>query len=48
MSYFVFSDVDETLIKFKSMLTFMSEFLFHSDYAKANNFSENKKNLIQL
>ena len=33
MSYYVFSDVDETLIKFKSMLSFMSEFLFDSAYA---------------
>jgi HAD superfamily hydrolase (TIGR01490 family) len=28
----VFSDVDETLIRFKSMLSFMSEFLFDSHY----------------
>lgn len=43
MSYFVFSDVDETLIKFKSTLVFMSEFLFSSDYAKKNDFSDKQR-----
>ena len=39
MSYYVFSDVDETLIKFKSMLSFMSEFLFDSAYADQEDIS---------
>jgi HAD superfamily hydrolase (TIGR01490 family) len=33
-SYIVFSDVDETLIKFKSMITFMDYFLFQTAYAQ--------------
>lgn len=33
-SYIVFSDVDETLIKFKSMITFMDYFLYQTPYAK--------------
>jgi HAD superfamily hydrolase (TIGR01490 family) len=32
--YIVFSDVDETLIKFKSMITFMDYFLYETPYAK--------------
>lgn len=43
MSYYVFSDVDETLIRCKSMLVFMSEFLFDSEYAKLNDFSNKQK-----
>jgi HAD superfamily hydrolase (TIGR01490 family) len=31
--YIVFSDVDETLIKFKSMITFMDYFLYEAPYA---------------
>src|SRR5262249_27744594 len=31
--YIVFSDVDETLIKFKSMITFMDYFLYETPYA---------------
>lgn len=51
MSYVVFSDVDETLISRKSMLDFMTEFLFLSDYAKENNFyqkQEEFKALVEL
>lgn len=33
-NYIVFSDVDETLIKFKSMITFMDHFLYATDYAR--------------
>jgi HAD superfamily hydrolase (TIGR01490 family) len=33
-NYIVFSDVDETLIKFKSMITFMDYFLYSTPYAK--------------
>lgn len=32
-NYIVFSDVDETLIKFKSMITFMDYFLYRTSYA---------------
>jgi HAD superfamily hydrolase (TIGR01490 family) len=33
-NYVVFSDVDETLIKFKSMITFMDYFLYQTPYAQ--------------
>ncbi|MFZ5895438.1 MAG: HAD family hydrolase [Myxococcota bacterium] len=34
-SYIVFSDVDETLIRFKSMMTFMDYFLYETAFARA-------------
>lgn len=48
MSYFVFSDVDETLIGCKSMVAFMMDFLFFSDYAKSSDLSEKTKEFNAL
>jgi HAD superfamily hydrolase (TIGR01490 family) len=42
MSYYVFSDVDETLIRFKSMLSFMSVFLFECHYDESYKYSEKR------
>ncbi|MBJ6760424.1 HAD-IB family hydrolase [Myxococcaceae bacterium JPH2] len=41
--YIVFSDVDETLIRFKSMITFMDYFLYHTAYATRPEVEEKRK-----
>ena len=41
--YIVFSDVDETLIRFKSMITFMDYFLYKTPYAKRPEAEEKRK-----
>jgi HAD superfamily hydrolase (TIGR01490 family) len=47
-NYYVFSDVDETLIKFKSMLTFMQYFLFESEYAQRNACHDKQNEFSQI
>ena len=42
-NYIVFSDVDETLIRFKSMITFMDYFLYRTPYAKRPEAEEKRK-----
>lgn len=41
--YIVFSDVDETLIRFKSMITFMDYFLYETRYAATSGAEEKRK-----
>ncbi|HEX5751614.1 MAG TPA: HAD-IB family hydrolase [Archangium sp.] len=41
--YIVFSDVDETLIRFKSMITFMDYFLYESPYAANPSVDQKRK-----
>lgn len=43
--YIVFTDVDETLIKFKSMITFMDYFLGESEYATSPAAAEKRAEL---
>lgn len=46
--YVVFTDVDETLIKFKSMITFMDYFLGESEYAASPAASEKREELAAI
>lgn len=47
-NYIVFSDVDETIIKFKSMLTFMDYFLFESPYGQRAEAQEKKSEYLEI
>ncbi|MDE8603479.1 HAD family hydrolase [Marinomonas sp. RSW2] len=47
-NYIVFSDVDETIIKFKSMLKFMDFFLFESDYTVHEDAQPKKEEYLEI
>ncbi|RKH12988.1 HAD-IB family hydrolase [Corallococcus sp. CA053C] len=42
-NYIVFSDIDETLIRFKSMITFMDYFLYKTPYASRPEADQKRK-----
>ncbi|ADZ93281.1 HAD family hydrolase [Marinomonas mediterranea] len=47
-NYVVFSDVDETIIKFKSMLKFMDYFLFESEYSSKPAAEKKREEYIEI